>query len=591
MHSPTPEHLESRVLFAAGDVDTAFGANGFAGVTFPSHSAYAEDVVIDAPRGRILLAGTLERFSPNSRLALAAFRLDGKPDTSFSGDGKLVTDLAYGAPLLLPDGRFYVTGGAADGTRVAARFNRDGSYDRTFSGDGKLTLPAQGGPVAVAPGDKLVLVSGAGGRLTVTRYNASGSLDKSLGGDGSVTLAYDVEGPPGEDGYGWTAVSAVAVQADGKIVIAGDVTGPDFWDGAVVRLNANGTYDNSFSGDGRQIVATGGVDDFTTALALAPGGDILVGVIEREEHAFVKRLAPDGTVRPFADPGIVGEDPFVSDISVAPDGKVVVSGDGDFYDKGEYPGEWFTYRLNADGGRDPSFGGTGTTHVIYPVGYRHAVDPSGNVVVAEVGYNGGATPALVVARYRGSGGGESGEGMKLVNGTLSVTGTTRGDTINVGQVYEGTTHIIVTKNGLARTFDPADVKKVVITGGAGNDHVSVSLGRTPPVTVDGGSGDDHVVTSYGNDRLIGGSGNDFLDGGDGNDSLDGGDGDDRLNGGDGNDTLTGGAGKDQLRGQAGNDTLYSSGDGAVDFLDGGSGTDKARKDDNDFAQFIEQFLT
>ena len=583
------EGLESRLLFAAGDVDTAFGAGGFAGATFPGHRGTAGDVVVDAPRGRVLVAGVVDPGTANSRLALAAFKLNGQPDTSFSGDGKLVTDLTGGGEIgLLPDGRFYVNS-AAGTSNVIARSNRDGSYDRSFSGDGKVTVP-RSGQIAVAPGGKVVQASiPSGGPLTVTRYNADGSLDKSLGGDGSVDIEYDPR-PIADGGYVWQALGDVAVQPDGRIVVAGDVYGEQQWDGAVLRLTPAGAFDNTFSGDGRQIVAHASVDDFATALALPPGGDILVGVIELEEHAFVKRLAPDGTERSFADPGIVGEDPIVYDITVAPDGKVVVSGVGDWYDE-EHPTDWFMYRLNANGGRDASFGGTGTTHVIYPVGYRQAVDPSGNIVVTNGPlFTGGATPAFGVTRYRGSGGGDSGEGMKLVNGTLSVTGSSKGDTINVAQSYEGANGIIVTVNGRARTFVPADVKKIVITAGAGNDHVSVSLGTTPPVTVDGGSGDDHIVTSYGNDRLIGGSGNDFLDGGAGNDSLDGGDGDDRLNGGAGNDTLAGGLGKDQLRGNAGNDTLYASGDGSADFLDGGSGTDKARKDKADFAQYVEQFL-
>jgi len=488
-------------------------------------------------------------------------------------------------------GKFFLFGAASaaltfSGTAQAQSVTGYGSAVFT-------TLRACGAPGTFCDGTQTPisqsnLTGGAG--ITVTRYNADGSLDKSLGGDGSVTLAYQDGMPEGEDNPAWSLVTAVAVQGDGKIVVAGDVTsGSEMWDGAVMRLNGNGTYDNSFSGDGRQIVATGSVDDFTTALAQAPGGDILVGVIEGEEHAFVKRFAPDGTERPFVDPGVVGEDPAVYEISVAPDGKVVVSGDGDWYDD-EHPTDWFLYRLNANGGRDPSFGGTGTTHVIYPVGYHQAVDPSGNIVVGRLPNNDGATPAVGVTRYRGSGGGDSGEGMKLVNGTLSVTGSSRADRIDILESYEGSVGVIVTKNGLARNFNAADVRKIVVTAGAGNDHVSVSLGRSPPVTVDAGSGDDHVVTDYGNDRLIGGSGNDFLDGGSGNDSLDGGDGDDRLSGGAGNDTLTGGAGKDQLRGQAGNDTLYASGDGSADFLDGGGGTDKARTDKGDFAQFIEEFL-
>src|SRR5690349_21440382 len=82
------EGLEGRLLFAAGDVDTAFGAGGVAAATFPGHTSRAGDVAIDAPRGRILVTGTLDPFAAGSHVALAAFKLNGQPDTSFSGDGK-----------------------------------------------------------------------------------------------------------------------------------------------------------------------------------------------------------------------------------------------------------------------------------------------------------------------------------------------------------------------------------------------------------------------------------------------------------------------------------------------------------------------
>jgi len=394
------EGLESRLLFAAGDVDTSFGVNGFAGATFPGHDASAGDIVVDAARGRVLVAGRIDPSSANSRLTLAAFKLNGQSDTSFSGDGKLVTDLTGGGQLaLLPDGRFYVAAGTVP---VIARFNRDGSYDKTFSGDGKLPVD-RAGRIAVAPGGKVVQASiPGGGPLTVTRYNANGSLDKSFAGDGSASFEYDPR--PIEDGGAvWQGMGGLAVQPDGKIVVAGDVYGPQQWDGVVVRLTASGSFDNTFSGDGRQIVAHASVDDFATAVALAPGGDILVGVIELEYHAFVKRLAPNGTVRSFADPGIEGDSPSIRDITVAPDRKVVVSGYGDWYDY-EHPTDWFLYRLNAGGGRDTSFGGTGSTHVIYPVGYLNAVDPSGNILVTQApDTKPGSNPIFGVTRYRGSG--------------------------------------------------------------------------------------------------------------------------------------------------------------------------------------------
>jgi Ca2+-binding RTX toxin-like protein len=170
------------------------------------------------------------------------------------------------------------------------------------------------------------------------------------------------------------------------------------------------------------------------------------------------------------------------------------------------------------------------------------------------------------------------------------------------------------------SFDTDDSAGGTMLGGEGNDHFKLDW-DADPIVVNGGPGSDTVEAArhwgdpfvfdaagknveviYGSDagdvitgtdaaeKIDGREGNDTIVGNGGDDTLIGGEGDDDLRGGDGNDTLTGGPGKDQLRGNAGKDTLYASGDGSSDFLDGGSGTDRARKDSNDFAQYVEQIL-
>ena len=69
--------------------------------------------------------------------------------------------------------------------------------------------------------------------------------------------------------------------------------------------------------------------------------------------------------------------------------------------------------------------------------------------------------------------------------------------------------------------------------------------------------------------------------------IDGRGGNDTIVGGGGNDTLVGGTGQDKLYGQDGDDFLDDR-DGITDFvLDGGPGTDTARKDDGDPTTSVE----
>ena len=134
-----------------------------------------------------------------------------------------------------------------------------------------------------------------------------------------------------------------------------------------------------------------------------------------------------------------------------------------------------------------------------------------------------------------------------------------------------------------------------INGGDGRDTASFSS-HTANVFVtfngaadDGASGEeDNVASSVenvnggrGNDRITGSSAGNTLRGNPGNDTLRGEGGADHLIGGDGDDRLTGGAGVDRLEGNNGADIIEARGDGAVDTIFCGAGTDVVRADPTD----------
>ncbi len=69
------------------------------------------------------------------------------------------------------------------------------------------------------------------------------TLDPALSSDGIVTARYGTQNTSG---------SAVAIQSDGKIVVGGQIQTVDCNNGdfGILRLNSDGTLDNTFSGDG-----------------------------------------------------------------------------------------------------------------------------------------------------------------------------------------------------------------------------------------------------------------------------------------------------------------------------------------------------
>jgi hypothetical protein len=137
-------------------------------------------------------------------------------------------------------------------------------------------------------------------------------------------------------------------------------------------------------------------------------------------------------------------------------------------------------------------------------------------------------------------------------------------------VTQNTTNVTGTAGNDWIDCSMADAGKV-IDGRHGADTITGSAFRD---TIDSGDGSDSVTGSAGDDTLTGNEGNDTLTGSDGNDTLNGNHGADTLNGGVGNDSLDGGRGADTLNGEDGNDSLTGApGDGSVDRLNGGLGTD------------------
>lgn len=133
-----------------------------------------------------------------------------------------------------------------------------------------------------------------------------------------------------------------------------------------------------------------------------------------------------------------------------------------------------------------------------------------------------------------------------------VFGTAAADVITISQNLDGS--LLVSVNGHPRSVPSADVPRLIVDGGAGNDAITVQASVQVDLTIFGGRGND-VIADHG-------LGNDLLDGGPGNDTLSGASGSDLLFGGAGSDHLT-------LNGPGG---LMAGGPGADSYAGGTTGT-------------------
>ncbi|CAN5267513.1 hypothetical protein BH18ACT14_BH18ACT14_01300 [soil metagenome] len=277
--------LATLALAAPGGRDPGFSGDGKATANFGSGNDFANSVAIQAD-GKIVVAG--RAGGAGGRFGLARYNRNGTLDTSFGGDGKVVTnfsttadDFANGVAIQA-DGKIVAAGHSNDRFALA-RYNSDGSLDVTFSGDGRMTTNFSSAfddalGVAVRANGKIVAAGHAGfDRFALARYNPNGTLDTTFSGNGKATTDF---APTEQD-----VAFGVAIQADGKIVAAGggDVGGFRF---ELARYKRNGTLDTTFSGDGK--VTT----NFTAGLDAAHGVAIQAdGKIVAAGHANFRRFA------------------------------------------------------------------------------------------------------------------------------------------------------------------------------------------------------------------------------------------------------------------------------------------------------------
>jgi uncharacterized delta-60 repeat protein len=326
-------------------------------------------------------------------LPAAGSAVGGDLDLTFSGDGKVLTDVSArgdfaGAIAIQGDGKIVVAGGAAWETRdpkiTLVRYNADGTLDTSFGGDGKVTTnltahedAAYG--VAIQPGDNKIVVAGDAGlrtgdsRFGVLRYNADGALDTSFGGDGKVTTQLTSHDDP---------VAGLALQSDGKILVSGgaafDTRNAKV---ALVRYNANGTLDTSFSGDGKVITDAVTAHEYANAVVVQADLKIVIGGLGApkgsDTRMLVLRYLPDGSRdTSFSGDGKVltdftGKDDSIQNLAIDADGNIVAAGIAGF---GGQDARFALARYLPTGALDTSFSGDGKVMTNFTTTYDASWD-------------------------------------------------------------------------------------------------------------------------------------------------------------------------------------------------------------------------
>jgi len=287
----------------------------------PSITAQSQTVVesvdIDAD-GKILIGGTFFGVNGSFRSNVAKINPDGTTDTGFSHTiganlpVKAVLADANGISLIggdflsfenLPKYRFarLLPNGSSDNS-FGARLNANGTIsDIEMLPDGKF----------VAAGN-FFYVNGVG-YGGIVRFLADGTVDQTFA---TFFQAQFASSP----------ISDIEILPNGKIVIVGNITfsaNPNTTY-CVARLNANGTIDNTFTPVSIN-------DNYPTVVKALPNGQIIVAgqftQLNGTPRNVIARINTNGTLDNSFAPNINAQtSPSITDLSIRPDGKILVSG-------------------------------------------------------------------------------------------------------------------------------------------------------------------------------------------------------------------------------------------------------------------------
>jgi uncharacterized delta-60 repeat protein len=417
----------SQAQTTAGNLDSTFGTGGTVRTDFAGNIDQANAVAIQ-PNGQIVAAGS--SFSNSKTVEdfiVARYDANGTLDRRFGKNGKITTDFfrnvdSISAVAIQPDGRIVVAGfaqlGGTGGTpRVfaLARYRNDGSPDTSFGNGGALTTSFGGNFAAASalmlqPDGKIVVAGtvdfnpdlpGSGLDFALARYNSNGTLDGSFGKGGKVVF----------DFFGsFDQANGAVLQPDGKIIVVGSAS----YDSAnrdigfaLARFNTDGSTDFGFGTGGKQITDFFGAGAKANGVVLQPDGKFVVAGTASDSatrpvatDVALARYNSDGSLD--AAFGIGGETaiPFPDSateqgnaLALLPDGKIIVAGTA--FKTFATPPDFALVSYNSDGSLD----GIKTNDIAGGTdeGLAIAIQSDGKVVVAGRSFR--SNFDLTLARY------------------------------------------------------------------------------------------------------------------------------------------------------------------------------------------------
>jgi uncharacterized delta-60 repeat protein len=409
-------------------------------LTFPSSSYFYAQVwgIEILPNGKIMVCGSGELYRHNNFFRRGIIRLnaDFTYDTTFNTSGFLGTQsgMVY-CMKPLPDGKVVIYTAPNDDTQNSFyRLNADGTKDTTFN---NLLISDNITNILLQPDGKFLIPESYKSATGITRngihrMNADGSLDYTFNPMTSANAP----------------IKNTCVLPGGKVIISGNFTAyTDNPAKNVARLNADGTFDNTFTldpsiylysnenirikpvADSKYLMAadmnvssnirglvrlnnSGSIDqtftdglagDRVTDLAIYSNHEIITtgnssSFVVNGKYKLVK-LNADGSVNPGYS-AFAFDSPPVS-LEIQPDNKLLVAGDFYSYNNQVIPA---LVRLNPNGTLDTSFNINIPGNYVDKV-YKTLTLPDGKILVS---FKDGNSNRFKIARLNPNGSADTG---------------------------------------------------------------------------------------------------------------------------------------------------------------------------------------
>lgn len=285
-----------------GILDVSFGNNGYVRTHVGELDDEINDFFINEDNS-IVAIGRTYKGGGDYDFALSKLTESGELDENFGENGiNTTTNLPRGIPtviLKLNSGKI-LAGGIyspqfGSTYAVLVRYNEDGTVDETFAESGKLFLPYTTiryiRTIQKQEDDKIII----GGYKEISVSNPIATIIR-LNADGTFDNSFNGTGILNISN---TPIEKLIVQQDGKYVFGGNVledNNDNFSNVLLARVNSDGTLDTTFGNNGKvewDVEADDDFNDFT----LSNSGEIFVtgtSVLNYDYRTFISKIHTNG---------------------------------------------------------------------------------------------------------------------------------------------------------------------------------------------------------------------------------------------------------------------------------------------------------